>query len=251
MRSKNSLYNIQRAVDYMVSHGACTHKDAMRNLRHIKYVMRGKLVQLDKIKNLAGHGDLILGKYSGLNTDKLYRVFKRDYDRYSRKTIDKVRFYELVLELYENFCMCRTHMTCGSMDNMSDLPGYSKDIGNRANWFVWTDCDEVIRRFKEDSHGKVLDSFTRYVYQTMRRHPRIYHDATRSIQAMVSGGVEQNPVQAMVYTGKFHRHYPVVLMMKLHKYGESLVYVDNKGNVDVLPSDWVVMMVKRRRTDAD
>lgn len=73
---------------------------ASRKIRKAKGRVDDKNRLCEDIKDLVGLGDHIIKKRNcKLNTDLMYRVFRRDANLYAAKQARRIKFYELAREL--------------------------------------------------------------------------------------------------------------------------------------------------------
>ena len=252
MEKKFSLNNIARAVDFMVQHGVHTMWTASERIRKAPSLVDDKKRLCEDIKNLAGLGDHIIKKRNcKLNTDLMYRVFRRDTNRYAIKQARRIKFYELVRDLYMNYQECKAHIMCSTVESPERLPSYKKEMGDDSKWCVFPSAArQLSSAFTKDSDGKVHSDFITFA-------GRLPYRVTASTAApmpkpmmerfaeLSKAGMTGIAVQAMVYTGKFTRMYPIVLMLTI--YVDEFYNVrlhDSHGRPVPIPDTWIPIMYR-------
>lgn len=138
MEKKFSINNIVRAVDFIVTNGVHTMWQASRKIRKAKGRVDDKNRLCEDIKDLVGLGDHIIKKRNcKLNTDLMYRVFRRDANLYAAKQARRIKFYELARDLYMNYQECKAHIMCSTVDYPERLPAYKKELADDTKWCVF------------------------------------------------------------------------------------------------------------------
>ena len=237
MERKYSLQNILRAIDFIVAHKLRSDSFALEAIRSIKWKIADKERMCEQIKGLVGIGDKLIEKRSGLNSDVIYRVFRRDTNRYIMKQSRRIKFYELVIDLLGNYRECRTHMMCATTTFPENLPGYRKNFEDPSKWYVLPGAPKQLKEaFAEDSGGKIHGDFMTYADKLQKRT-----DSQSDVTFSPPAPFYYRHVQAMVYTGTYHRMYPIVLMLTLDitPNGKALYFDGRK-----LPHHWIPIMVR-------
>lgn len=253
MYKKFSIDNVVRAVDFIAKYGTNAWSRAEKNIRIAKSKVRDRFDRCEKIKMIVGSGDRLISQASrcGLNTDIIYRVFLKDAKRYALQQAKRIKFYELVMDLVGNYCECRAHMVCSTVPQRETLPAFHKDYEDGTKWYVlpgaWkTDNPEartLSTAFYRDSRGKVHDDYMTYASSLANRTP------SPAWWSEFLGTLYRSPkkMQVMVYTGKFTRMYPIVLMltMELDNLGKFSLPGPHNYNCPVrIPKDWIPIMCR-------
>ncbi len=252
MEKKFSLNNIVRAVDFMVQHGVHTMWKASGKIRKAQSLVDDKNRLCEDIKDLVGLGDHIIKKRNcKLNTDLMYRVFRRDANRYATKQARRIKFYELVRDLYMNYQECKTHIMCSTVDSPERLPDYKKEMGDDSKWCVFPSAArQLSSAFTKDSSGKVLPDFITFAGRlpdrvTASTAAPMPKPMMERLAELSKAGMTGIAVQAMVYTGKFNRMYPIVLMLTI--YIDEFYNVklhDSHGRLVPIPENWIPIMYR-------
>lgn len=228
MKKKFSRSNIVSAVDFISEHKVHSMWQANDRIKKAKARVKEKNQLCEEVKELAGIGDHLTKKrYSKLNTDVMYRVFRRDANRYAIKQARRIKFYELVKDLYMNQMECRSHIMCSTAKFPEKLPSYKKELEDNSKWWVLPEAgSKLSQAMFKDSNGTVHNDFLDYAVKLKRRADGIN-------QSKLNDYLQQHdiiiiPVQTMVYTGKFNRMYPIILMLTL--------YLDRFGHFHIAPS---------------
>lgn len=241
MERKYSLQNILRAIDFIVAHKLRSDSFALEAIRSIKWKIADKERMCEQIKGLVGIGDKLIEKRSGLNSDVIYRVFRRDTNRYIMKQSRRIKFYELVIDLLGNYRECRTHIVCATTEFPENLPGYRKNFEDPSKWYVLPDAPKQLKEaFVKDSGGTVHSDFMTYA-DMLQKHTDSQTAGTFSPNMDSAGPLYYFHVQAMVYTGTFNRMYPIVLMLTVDiSHDGKTLYFDGKK----MPHHWIPIMVR-------
>lgn len=248
MECKYSLNNILRAVEFIGRHGPLTIDMANSHIRKYRRMVADKYRLCDSVKGLAGVGDRIVRVIPGeLNTDVIYRVFRRDANRFARRMARKINFAELVRELYMNYEECRAHIGCAVMDAPERFPAYKKAMEDDSKWFVVPGAAVgLAASLPIDSGNKVGKDFIDYTARLTKRSlaTGTVPDTLRS----KTPGCTGMKVQAMVYTGKFVRRYPIILMLSIAISFEGTFHdariLDSDGHLVPIPKEWIPIMVR-------
>lgn len=252
MEKKFSRNNIVRAVDFIVQHGVHTMWKASGRIRKAQSRVDDKNRLCEAIKELAGIGDNLIKKRScTLNTDVMYRVFRRDANRYATKQARRIKFYELVRDLYMNYQECKAHIMCSTVDSPERLPAYKKELADDAKWCVFPSAArQLSSTFTKDSSGKVHSDFItfagrlpdRVTASTALSLPKPMLDRFAELSKTGMTGIA---VQAMVYTGKFTRMYPIVLMLTIYidEFYNAKLH-DSHGRPVPIPDNWIPIMYR-------
>lgn len=248
MEYKYSLNNILRAIEFIGRHGPLTMDMANSHIRKYRRMVADKYRLCDSVKGLAGVGDRIVRAIPGeLNTDVIYRVFRRDANRFARRMARKINFAELVRELYMNYEECRAHIGCAAMDAPERFPAYKKAMEDDSKWFVVPGVAVgLLVAFPIDSVNKVGKEFIDYTARLAKRSlaTGTVPDTLRS----KTPGCTGMKVQAMVYTGKFVRRYPIILMLSITISFEGTFHdariLDSDGHLVPIPKEWIPIMVR-------
>jgi hypothetical protein len=226
MEKKFSRNNIVRAVDFISEYETHSMWKAYDRIKKAKTRVKEKNQLCEDIKELAGIGDTIIKNRScKLNTDLMYRVFRRDANRYATKQARRIKFYELVTDLYMNYQECRAHIMCSATKFPENLPAYKKELEDDHKWWVLPDAgSKLSQAMFKDSNGIVHNDFLDYAIKLKRRADGITPSKLEDYLQQ-HGNIT---VQAMVYTGKFNRMYPIILMLTLD--------LDRCGNFRIAPS---------------
>jgi hypothetical protein len=244
MEKKFSCNNIVRAVDFIVQNGVHTMWKASERIRKAQSRVDDKNRLCEDIKDLVGLGDHIIKKRNcKLNTDLMYRVFRRDANRYATKQARRIKFYELVRDLYMNYQECKAHIMCSTVDSPERLPAYKKELADDAKWCVFPSAvRQLSSAFTKDSAGKVHSDFITFAGRLTDRVTASTVERFAELSKIAMTGMA---VQAMVYTGKCTRMYPIVLMLTI--YIDAFYHVrlhDSHGRPVPIPDNWIPIMYR-------
>ena len=245
MKKKFSRSNIMCAVDFISMYRSSTLKLVNERIRSAKRGVMKKYLLCEEIKNLAGIGDCLIQKRNcALNTDIMYRVFLRDANRYAAKQARRIKFLELVRELYLNFEECRAHITCSTTKCPENLPSHKKELEDNSKWWVLPVAgSKLSQAMFKDSGGTVHNDFLDYAIKLKRRADSIN-------PAKLNDYFQQHDtitVQTMVYTGNFNRMYPIILMLTLDldRFGNFRIAPSYNINVKLrIPDNWIPIMFR-------
>jgi hypothetical protein len=245
MEKKFSRNNIVRAVDFISEHKVSSMQQASDRIKKAKARVKEKNQLCEYIKELAGIGDSIIKKRNcNLNTDVMYRVFRRDANRYATKQARRIKFYELVRDLYMNHQECRAHIMCSTTEFPENLPAYKKELEDDRKWWVLPVAgSKLSQAMFRDSNGTVHDDFLDYAVKLKRRADGI-NPAKMQYYIQQHDGIT---VQTMVYTGKFNRMYPIILMLTLDldRFGNFRIAPSHNLNLKLrIPDNWIPIMFR-------
>lgn len=245
MEKKFSLNNIVRAVDFIVQHGVHTMWKASGRIRKAQSLVDDKNRLCEDIKDLVGLGDHIIKKRNcKLNTDLMYRVFRHDANRYATKQARRIKFYELVRDLYMNYQECRAHIMCSTTTCPKNLPAYKKELEDDSKWWVLPVAgSKLSQAMFQDSNGTVHNDFLDYALKLKKRADGINPSKLKDYLQQHDGIT----VQTMVYTGKFNRMYPIILMLTLDldRFGNFRIAPSHNINLKLrIPDNWIPIMFR-------
>lgn len=245
MEKKFSRTNIVRAVDFISEHKVDSMRQASDRINKAKSLIKVKNNLCEDIKELAGIGDIIIKKRTcKLNTDLMYRVFRRDANRYATKQARRIKFYELVRDLYMNYQECRAHIMCSTTKFPENLPAYKKELEDDSKWFVLpVAASKLSQAMFRDSNGTVHNDFLDYAIKLKKRADAI-NPAKMQYYIQQHDGIT---VQTMVYTGKFNRMYPIILMLTLDldRFGNFRISPSHNLNLKLrIPDNWIPIMFR-------
>lgn len=245
MIKKFSRSNIVSAVDFISEHKAHSMWQANDRIKKAKARVKEKNQLCEEVKELAGIGDHLTKKrYSKLNTDVMYRVFRRDANRYAIKQARRIKFYELVKELYMNQMECRSHIMCSTAKLPERLPSYKKELEDNSKWWVLPVAgSNLSQAMFKDSNGTVHNDFLDYAVKLKRRADGINPSKLKDYLQQH----DNITVQTMVYTGKFNRMYPIILMLTLDldRFGNFRISPSHNINLKLrIPDNWIPIMFR-------
>ena len=233
------------AVNFISEHKVHSMQQASERIKKAKACVKEKNQLCEDIKELAGIGDNLINKSNcKLNMDVMYRVFRRDANRYAIKKARRIKFYELVRELYMNHQECRAHIMCSTTAFPENLPAYKKELEDNSKWWVLPVAgSKLSQAMFKDSNGTVLNDFLDYALKLKRRADGIDPSKLKDY-------LQQHDtitVQTMVYTGKFNRMYPIILMLTLDldRFGNFRIAPSYNINVKLrIPDNWIPIMFR-------
>lgn len=245
MIKKFSRSNIVSAVDFISEHKVSSMRLANDRIKKAKARVKEKNQLCEDIKELAGIGDSIIKKRNcNLNTDVMYRVFRRDANRYATKQARRIKFYELVKDLYMNQQECRAHIMCSTTEFPENLPAYKKELEDGRKWWVLPDAgSKLSQAMFKDSNGTVHDDFLDYAVKLKKRADGINPSKLKDYLQQH----DNITVQTMVYTGKFNRMYPIILMLTLDldRFGHFRISPSHNINLKLrIPDNWIPIMFR-------
>ena len=237
MKSKYTLKNINRAIDLIARYGSSrSYEKVNQNLREFRKELDGRRKMLDELYRVHNEIDRVIPNRAALNAWKIQCTIKRDITRYEKDSAEWVRSLKFTHGMIGNYFSCMQHMLVCDTKNPDRHPLYMAGV-ETAEWYAMPGARvNTMSAFHDDSEGKVLVPFMNYADNFLARHPVLYMNK----HALY----EHVPVHAMVYTGRFHRHYPIVLMLRLvvDFYGQLKV-LDGDG-ISWMPEKWIPMLVK-------
>lgn len=245
MIKKFSCNNIVSAVDFISEHKTNSMWRATDRIKKAKARVNEKNQLCEAIKELAGIGDTIIKKRNcKLNTDLMYRVFRRDANRYATKQARRIKFYELVRDLYMNYQECRAHIMCSATEFPKNLPAYKKELEDDSKWWVLPVAgSKLSQAMFKDSNGTVHNDFLDYAIKLKKRADGISSSKLQDYLQQHDGIT----VQTMVYTGKFNRMYPIILMLtlELDRFGNFRIAPSHNINLKLrIPDNWIPIMFR-------
>lgn len=237
MKCKYTLENINRAIDLIAANGVNrSYTKVNQNLRTFRNGLARRRAMLHELDKLSTDIDKSIPGLCALNTSEIRGAIERDLTRYERDSAGWVRSLKVTHGMIGNFQACFIHMMICDANRQEDNPLYMAGLES-ADWYVPEHTRiKLMNAFNEDSNGKVLEPFMNYADNFLERHPVLNIDKHKLDRHI--------PVHAMVYTGRFHRHYPIVLILRcvVDFYGQlKVIDGDNRA---WLPKKWIPMLVK-------
>jgi len=253
MERKFSRDNIVRAVDFIAKYCDRTISRADSRIRRARELVQKRqdlLVEMQKLIESAGHV-LDAGNCSAqppklgvpVKEPLAYRMLKKETNRYAEKQARRIKFYELVKELVHNYYECRAHIMCATAENPEKLPSYKKELEDNGKWVVLPSApSRLAQAFLQDSNGKALNDFFDYACRLKNRaNPMVQQKLMKMDRST------QIKVQMMVYTGKFARMYPIVIMLPLYLDSFGHVRIDGGHSYSLplhIPENWIPIMCR-------